>query len=76
MLSAQDLRGCDDKRQDKAQGLRKCDPPGAAAAKVARSHGINTSAVHGWRKLACEAGAAGAAPLPSVASQSNRAAAP
>lgn len=43
----------------KAQVLDECDAPGASVAKVAMSHGINTNVVHGWRKLAREAGAAG-----------------
>jgi transposase len=30
--------------------------PGASVAKVAMSHGINANIVHGWRKLAREAG--------------------
>jgi transposase len=42
----------------KAQVLDECDAPGASVAKVAMSHGINTNVVHGWRKLAREAGAA------------------
>ena len=41
----------------KAQVLGECDAPGASVAKVAMSHGINTNVVHGWRKLAREAGA-------------------
>jgi transposase len=45
----------------KAQVLGECDAPGASVAKVAMSHGINTNVVHGWRKLAREAGAAGLA---------------
>ena len=40
----------------KAQVLGECDAPGASVAKVAMSHGINTNVVHGWRKLAREAG--------------------
>jgi transposase len=44
----------------KAQVLGECDLPGASVAKVAMSHGINTNVVHGWRKLAREAGAASA----------------
>lgn len=42
----------------RAQVLCECDAPGASVAKVAMSHGINTNVVHGWRKLAREAGAA------------------
>ena len=34
----------------KAQVLAECEVPGASAAKVAMSHGINTNVVHGWRK--------------------------
>jgi transposase len=41
----------------KALVLGECDAPGASVAKVAMSHGINTNVVHGWRKLAREAGA-------------------
>lgn len=41
----------------KALVLGECDVPGASVAKVAMSHGINTNVVHGWRKLAREAGA-------------------
>ena len=44
----------------KAQLLDECDAPGASVAKVAMSHGINTNVVHGWRKLAREAGAVSA----------------
>jgi transposase len=44
----------------KAQVLGECDAPGASVAKVAMSHGINTNVVHGWRKLAREAGVASA----------------
>lgn len=44
----------------KAQVLGECDAPGASVAKVAMSHGINTNVVHGWRKLAREAGATSA----------------
>jgi transposase len=64
----------------KAQVLGECDTPGASVAKVAMSRGINTNVVHGWRKLARQAGAAGtvsshefgplalpAAPMQSVA---------
>jgi transposase len=64
----------------KAQVLCECDAPGASVAKVAMSHGINTNVVHGWRKLAREAGvgsgvssrefipvALSAAPMQSVA---------
>ena len=45
----------------KAQILGECGAPGASVAKVAMSHGINTNVVHGWRKLAREAGGAGPA---------------
>ena len=41
----------------KAQILAECDRPGASVAKVAMAHGINANIVHGWRKLAREAGA-------------------
>ena len=41
----------------KAQILAECDLPGASVAKVAMSRGINANIVHGWRKLAREAGA-------------------
>ncbi|WOB11332.1 IS66-like element accessory protein TnpA [Piscinibacter gummiphilus] len=41
----------------KAQILAECDQPGASVAKVAMAHGINANIVHGWRKLAREAGA-------------------
>ncbi len=44
----------------KAQVLGECDAPGASVAKNAMSHGINTNVVHGWRKLAREAGATSA----------------
>ncbi len=44
----------------KAQVLDECDAPGASVAKVAMSHGINANVVHGWRKLAREAGSVGA----------------
>lgn len=47
----------------KAQVVGECDAPGASVAKVAMSHGINASVVHGWRKLAREAGKGGAASL-------------
>jgi transposase len=42
----------------KTQVLAECDQPGASVAKVAMAHGINANIVHGWRKLAREAGAA------------------
>ena len=42
----------------KALVLGDCDAPGASVAKVAMSQGINTNVVHGWRKLAREAGGA------------------
>lgn len=42
----------------KAQVVGECNARGASVAKVAMSHGINTNVVHGWRKLAREAGAA------------------
>ncbi|MDO9091035.1 MAG: transposase [Rubrivivax sp.] len=41
----------------KAQILTECAAPGASVAKVAMAHGINANIVHGWRKLAREAGA-------------------
>ena len=47
----------------KVQVLSECDAPGASVAKVAMSHGINTNVVHGWRKLAREAGGASSASL-------------
>jgi transposase len=40
----------------KAQILAECAVPGASVAKVAMAHGINANIVHGWRKLAREAG--------------------
>jgi transposase len=43
--------------QLKAQILAECAVPGASVAKVAMTHGINANIVHGWRKLAREAGA-------------------
>jgi transposase len=43
----------------KAQVLAECKVHGASVAKVAMSHGINANVVHGWRKLAREAGDAG-----------------
>ena len=64
--------------------MGECDAPCASVAKVAMSHGINTNVVHGWRKLAREAGAVSpvsvcefvpvalpAAPMQSAASKSN-----
>jgi transposase len=45
----------------KTQILAECDQPGASVAKVAMAHGINANIVHGWRKLAREAGAAAVA---------------
>src|ERR1041384_554517 len=44
-------------RELKAQIMAECDAPGASVAKVAMAHGINANIVHGWRKLAREAGA-------------------
>jgi transposase len=41
----------------KAQILAECAEPGASVAKVAMANGINANIVHGWRKLAREAGA-------------------
>ena len=35
--------------------MAECDVPAASVAKVAMSHGINVSVVHGWRKLVREA---------------------
>lgn len=40
----------------KAQILAECDQSDVSVAKVALSHGINANIVHGWRKLAREAG--------------------
>ncbi len=40
----------------KAQVLAECEAPGASVAKVAMSRGINANIVHGWRKIAREAG--------------------
>ncbi|MFM9926397.1 hypothetical protein VLK31_25645 [Variovorax sp. H27-G14] len=37
--------------------MAECDVAGASVAKMGMSHGINTNAVHGWRKSAREAGA-------------------
>jgi transposase len=48
----------------KAQVMAECEAPGVSVAKVARAHGINDNIVHGWRKLAREAGVA-ALPRPS-----------
>lgn len=45
----------------KAQIVAECDVHGASVAKVALAHGINANIVHGWRKLAREAGAVGVA---------------
>jgi transposase len=42
----------------KAQILAECAQPAASVAKVAMAHGINANIVHGWRKLAREAGSA------------------
>ncbi|MGE0100596.1 MAG: transposase [Hydrogenophaga sp.] len=41
----------------KAQILAGCAVPGVSVAKVAMAHEINANIVHGWRKLAREAGA-------------------
>jgi len=41
----------------KAQILAECNAPGASVAKMAMAHGVNANIVHGWRKLAREAGA-------------------
>ena len=41
----------------KARILAECAVPGASVAKVAMAHGMNANIVHGWRKLAREAGA-------------------
>ena len=41
----------------KAQVLAECEVPGASVAKVAMLHVINANVVHGWRKLARQAGA-------------------
>jgi len=51
----------------KEQILAECTAPGASVAKVAMSHGINANIVHGWRKLAREAGAATVAQFVPVA---------
>jgi len=40
----------------KAQILAECAVPGASVARVAMAHGINANIVHGWRKLARDAG--------------------
>jgi len=40
----------------KSQILAECAVPSASVAKVAMAHGINANIVHGWRKLAREAG--------------------
>lgn len=48
-------------RESKTQILAECEAPGASVAKVALGHGINANIVHGWRKLAREAGAVGVA---------------
>ena len=44
----------------KAQIVAECVQPGASVANVAMAHGINANIVHGWRKLARQADAAGA----------------
>jgi transposase len=36
--------------------LAESDAPGASVAKVAMAHGVNADIVHGWRKLAGQAG--------------------
>ena len=41
----------------KAQIVAECDEPGTSVANVAMTHGINANIVHGWRKLARQAGA-------------------
>ncbi|MCA3242183.1 MAG: transposase [Rubrivivax sp.] len=41
----------------KALILAECAVPGASVANVAMAHAINANIVHGWRKLAREAGA-------------------
>jgi transposase len=40
----------------KAQIVAECDEPGASVSKVAMNHGVNANIVHGWRKLARQAG--------------------
>ena len=40
----------------KAKVVSECDQPGASVAKIAMAHGINANIVHGWRKLARQAG--------------------
>ena len=44
----------------KAQIVAECGQPGASVASVAMAHGVNANIVHGWRKLARQADAAGA----------------
>lgn len=46
----------------KAQIVSECDEPGASVTEVAMKHGINANIVHGWRKLARQAGTDAAAP--------------
>ena len=41
----------------KAQILAECDVPGASVTEIAMTHGFNPNKLHGWRKLAREAGA-------------------
>ncbi len=40
----------------KAQVIAECNVAGASVARVAMSHGINANVVHGWRKVARNAG--------------------
>jgi transposase len=46
----------------KSQIVAECGEPGASVAKVAMKHGVNANIVHGWRKLARQAGTDAAAP--------------
>jgi transposase len=52
MASEQTARRRRYSKEMKAQVSGECEVPGASAAKVAMSHGINANVVHGWRKLA------------------------
>jgi transposase len=40
----------------KAKVVAECNQPGVSVAKIAMAHGINANIVHGWRKLARQAG--------------------
>src|SRR3954463_14840009 len=46
----------------KAQIVAECGEPDASVAKVAMKHGVNANVVHGWRKMARQAGTDAAAP--------------